>query len=190
VQRLPAPDLWIKCGYAALANGLHSTLAFWAEVNLLMLSQHREMRLGAGPSFLITTGGWTSPRWAQEILRSCSSGAGLLALKRCNRNAGILSWPMNMARESSQQPTRETATGGASRVVLEYGWASRLFRGAWGNIAIALVPAGQPVLEIKISRSSLAVVIFSRRLAHAIRWAVRPPDQQSGKETSGRGERV
>jgi len=28
------------------------------------------------------------------------------------------------ARESSQQPTRETATGGASRVVLEYGWAS------------------------------------------------------------------
>lgn len=28
------------------------------------------------------------------------------------------------AREGSQQPTRETATGGASRVVLEYRWAS------------------------------------------------------------------
>ncbi len=28
------------------------------------------------------------------------------------------------ARESSPQPTRETATGGASRAVLEYGWAS------------------------------------------------------------------
>jgi len=28
------------------------------------------------------------------------------------------------ARESSVKPTRETATGGASRVVLEYGWAS------------------------------------------------------------------
>jgi len=27
------------------------------------------------------------------------------------------------ARESAQRPTRETATGGASRVVLEYGWA-------------------------------------------------------------------
>ena len=27
------------------------------------------------------------------------------------------------ARESSQQPTRETATGGASGAVLEYGWA-------------------------------------------------------------------
>jgi len=30
------------------------------------------------------------------------------------------------AKESSQQPTRETATGGASCVVLEYGWASPL----------------------------------------------------------------
>jgi hypothetical protein len=30
------------------------------------------------------------------------------------------------ATESSQQPTRETATGGASGVVLEYGWASPL----------------------------------------------------------------
>jgi hypothetical protein len=29
------------------------------------------------------------------------------------------------ARESSQQPTRETATGGATRVVLEYGWVTR-----------------------------------------------------------------
>jgi REP element-mobilizing transposase RayT len=28
------------------------------------------------------------------------------------------------ARESSRHPTRETATGGASCVVLEYGWAS------------------------------------------------------------------
>jgi len=33
---------------------------------------------------------------------------------------------MNMPAESSQQPTRETATGGASRAVLEYGWASPL----------------------------------------------------------------
>ncbi len=32
------------------------------------------------------------------------------------------------AGESSQQPTRETATGGASRAVLEYGWASPLDR--------------------------------------------------------------
>jgi hypothetical protein len=29
-----------------------------------------------------------------------------------------------MPGESSQQPTRETATGGASRVVVEHGWAS------------------------------------------------------------------
>src|SRR5271157_4073852 len=28
------------------------------------------------------------------------------------------------ARESSMKPTRETATGGASRAVVEYGWAS------------------------------------------------------------------
>jgi len=27
-------------------------------------------------------------------------------------------------RESPPQPTRETATGGASRAMLEYGWAS------------------------------------------------------------------
>ena len=31
------------------------------------------------------------------------------------------------ARESSPQPTRETATGGASHAVLEYGWASPHF---------------------------------------------------------------
>ena len=33
------------------------------------------------------------------------------------------------ARENSQQPTRETATGGASRVVGEYGWARLLAEG-------------------------------------------------------------
>jgi uncharacterized repeat protein (TIGR03803 family) len=37
------------------------------------------------------------------------------------------------ARESSRRPTRETATGGASCVVLEYGWASPLLDAA-GNL--------------------------------------------------------
>ena len=45
-------------------------------------------------------------------------------MKRCNRNATIFAVTDEHTTESSQQPTRETATGGASRAVLEYGWAS------------------------------------------------------------------
>jgi hypothetical protein len=44
------------------------------------------------------------------------SGAVLSAMEAMNTNAAISLWPMNL-QWSSQRPTRETATGGASGVM-------------------------------------------------------------------------
>jgi len=38
---------------------------------------------------------------------------------------GCAAHPRNLLMPSASEPARETATGGASRVVVKYGWAKR-----------------------------------------------------------------
>jgi hypothetical protein len=69
---------------------------------------------------------------------------------------------MNMPGESSQQPTRETATGGASRAVLEYGWASPPAADSFSSNL-------PPSLRGRDSRRSIALEGFPRAIcAHLI----------------------
>ena len=62
------------------------------------------------------------------------------------------------AKKSSQRPTRETATGGVSRVLLECGWASPLssyppLRQAQGRLFAKNAKDGTPIVLVMRARS-------------------------------------
>jgi hypothetical protein len=68
---------------------------------------------------------------------------------------------MNMPGESSQQPTRETATGGASRAVLEYGWASP-------QITDPMFMGDGTMKSLKLTVTVLPAPSFDRPIAEAV----------------------